>query len=135
MLQPRRPLKKPGQPARLSWVPSQPNTLEGMEGGSFASLSGKAAGTRSPKKLTPKSNTSLCISFHRLMSKISPGVKGREYALMLTLMCCNVYRAIIAHPGAIRAKEYLILILTALLKGKAEPLTKTLTFLKVFFFT
>lgn len=61
------------------------------------------------------------------MSKISLGVKWREYALvLLSLMRSNMDRAIIVHPRAMRATEYLILIVAALLKGKAEFSTKML---------
>jgi len=100
-----------------------------MQGGSFALLSGKAASTWSPQKLPPKSITSFCICFHQFMGKISLEGIGGEFALMLlTSTCCNMNRAIIAHPGAMRAIEYLILVVTGLLKGKAEFSAKTLTF-------
>lgn len=46
-------------------------------------------------------------------------------------MCCNIDRAIIAHPRVMRATGYLSLIVTALLKGKAAFSTKTLTFKKL----
>lgn len=94
---------------------------EGMWRDSLALLSGKASGTQSPKKLTPKSNTSFCISLHQLMGNRSLRVKGKKIALMLLrLMCCNMGRAMVAQPRAMRATEHLILIVTALLKGKAE---------------
>lgn len=55
------------------------------------------------------------------MGNVTLEVKGNKFALMLLrLMCCYMGRAIIAHPRAMRATQHLILIVPALLKGKAE---------------
>lgn len=92
--------------------------------------------TWSPQKLTPKSNTSFCIYFHRLMNKVSLGVERREYALMLlTSMCCNMERAIIAHPRAEEGYRISDFNSYCSSKGKSRVFNQNTDFLKVFFFT
>lgn len=78
------------------------------------------------QKLSPVACPSFCISFHQPSRNVKLKVKVRT-CMLLTLMYRNMDREIRAHPVMIRAAQYQSVVVPALLKGRVEISTKTLT--------
>lgn len=120
MLQPRCCGKDPEWLVRLSW--NQGSQLHCGGGWRAAALCCSVVS----QKLSPVACPSFCISFHQPSRNVKLKVKVRTF-MLLTLMYCNMDREITAHRVMIRAVQYQSVVVPALLKGRVEISTKTLT--------